>query len=369
MIDKPQLYSSKQDLPQGAKIVEAYESAVKELFFIENPSFKKSDPETADALQKFLAKKSVKETWIYFPWRHTAVHTVPEEEYFILRTARNRNIITYEEQLNFRNFKVGIAGLSVGSAVVQALTISGGAKYIRIADFDNLEITNLNRIRGTILDIGNNKTEIAAKQIWETDPYAVIQTWPEGLTKDNISQFLSEPDKLNVFVDEMDSIDLKIYSRILAKQLRIPVVMATDNGNGIILDIERFDLEPERELFHGLIGEISWESAQDLPYSQWLRLATKIVGPEYLTERMQESLLEIGKSIASVPQLGATASLAGAAIAYAIRKIASSNELPSGRYTLGLEAILDSGYDSAEAISQRQLKTQEFLKRFLTKQS
>ena len=37
-------------------------------------------------------------TWVYYPWSHRLVHVLPEEEFWELRTSRNRNKIAAFEQ-------------------------------------------------------------------------------------------------------------------------------------------------------------------------------------------------------------------------------------------------------------------------------
>jgi hypothetical protein len=363
-MEKPVFFPNKSEIPANARIVDAYSGAVEELFFIKNPKFKKSMPEAEARLKQFLETGNFPGMWIYFPWSNTAVHTVDEESYFLLRTSRNRNIITADEQIKYRGLSVGIAGLSVGSCILNALTVSGGPQQIKIADFDTLEISNLNRIRGNITQVGQNKTHIAAQAVWELDPFAKLDLFEKGLTIENLSDFLFGQPKLDVFIDEMDSLDLKIHARISCKQHKVPVLMATDNGDGIILDIERFDLEPDRPLFHGLIEDIKPEELKHIDYKVWLKLATRIVGPDYLTERMQDSLLVIGKELPAVPQLGTTASLAGTAMAFALRRIANQQELPSGRYTLGLEEKLIPNYSSQELVLKRKEHTGQFKESF-----
>lgn len=362
---KPEVHQETSSLPPGTRIVDAYPSQLEELFYIENPSVKSVEPGARERAREYVATQSslVPRIWIHFPWRDTAVACVPEELYFRLRTARNRNVISEDEQAAYRRFTVGVAGLSVGSAAVTSLVVSGGPKRIKIADFDVLEATNLNRIRGTLLDIGLPKTEIAAKNVWELDPFTDLDLYPAGITTENVTEFLTTP-KLDVFVDEMEAINFKILSRIIAREHRIPVIMATDNGDGILLDIERYDLEPDRKLFHGLIGDMTADEAKNLNFRQWLQLATKIVGPEYLTPRMQESILSIGKKIPSVPQLGTSATLAGSAISYAIRALAAGHNLPSGRHVISMEAELMPGFNDAGAVAERAKKTDEFRKAF-----
>lgn len=363
-IIKPVLAYKRSEVPSSAKVIEAFSSSLKELFFINYPHFKKGMPEAEKPLSDFLGNHGIPDIWIYFPWSDIAVHSVDEDLYLKLRTARNRNIITDEEQQKYRNMKVGIAGLSVGSAIVSALVISGGPKVLKITDFDTVEVSNLNRIRANITDIGENKTLVAARQVWELDPFADLYLWDQGLTRGNLEEFIFGNPKLDVFIDEMDSLDLKVLARFICKKNKIPVLMATDNGDGVILDVERYDEEPERPLFHGLAGDIQPEDVANLDFKRWIQLATKIVGPEYLTERMQDSLLNIGKHIAAVPQLGTSAQMAGSAMAYVVRKIANRQDIPSGRYTVSLEEKLIPEYTSEASKISRIKKTAEFKEKF-----
>ena len=361
---KPTVFTKRDEAPHNATVIEAFENALTELFFIDHPNLKKTMPEAEKPLKEFLADPQFPEIWIYYPWLNTLIHTVPEDVYLKLRTARNRNIILESEQKNYREAHVGIAGLSVGSAVLSALAISGGPKTIKIADFDTVEITNLNRIRATLPDIGKNKTWVAAREIWEIDPFAELSIWDTGITRETINDFITGTPRLDIFVDEMDSLDIKILARLICKKEGIPVVMATDNGDSVILDVERFDQEPNRAIFHGLVGEMRATDVENLSYKDWLQLATKIVGAEYLTERMQDSLVEIGHAISAVPQLGTTAAIAGSSVAYVIRRIANRQEMPSGRYQIGLEEKLIHGYTNTDEIAKRQEKTQQFIKNF-----
>src|SRR3989338_3800601 len=336
-MEKPLILKKKEDIPSKATIVEAFNNSLRELFFIENPSLKNDLPKINNIFKEYLKNKNFEEIWVYYPWRNIAVHTLSENLYYKLRTSRNQNIITEEEQQNYRNFKAGIAGLSVGSAILSALVISGGPKVMKIADFDKLEITNLNRIRAKLLDIGKNKTIISARETWEVDPFADLYLWEKGISEKTLEEFILGKPKLDVFIDEMDDLFLKILSRLVCKKNKIPILMATDNGDGVILDIERYDLEPERQIFHGVLGNVDIKEFKNINKEKWLEFANKIIGFEHLTEKMKSSLLEIGKSLHSVPQLGTTANLAGSAITYAIRLIANKENISSGKYIISLE--------------------------------
>lgn len=336
------IFKAKEELPAGVRILDIVPRSLRELLIVRNPELKSAQRNIVEKkLISFMKQqKEMKTVFIYYPWSNIAIHIPEEKIYTELRTARNRNLITKDEQEQYRNATVGITGLSIGLNIVSVLVLTGGPKQLKLADPDVIEVTNLNRMRAPISAIGLNKAEFAAQHIWELDPFAQVEIWNEGVTKETLQKFILEAPRLDVYIDEMDSLDLKFLARILCKKHRIPVVMATDNGDNVILDIERFDEEPEREIFHGLVKEIQIEEIANLPYSEWVKVATKIVGPDNLTLRMRESLREIGKTIAAVPQLGTTATIGGTGTAYAIRKIVTGQSMPSGRYFINMDEII-----------------------------
>lgn len=338
-MDKVKIYRSEVSLPRGIRIIDTVAGSLRELLIVRNPKLKSAPPKTiAQALRSFTAEHEDRDArLIYYPWKKFAIRIISEDIYFELRTARNRNIISKAEQHKYRNACAGIIGLSVGANVLNALVFSGGPKFLRIADFDNIEITNLNRLRAPIYAVGENKAVYAAQQVWELDPFAEIDVWPKGVNQKTIERFITSRPQIDVFVDEMDDLALKITSRKICQKNKIPVVMVTDNGDNVILDVERFDTEPKRPILHGLVEDVDAKSLSQIAYAQWVKIATQIVGPSNLTARMRASLNEIGKTIAAVPQLGTTATIAGAVAAYAIRKISTGDTLKSGRYFISLD--------------------------------
>lgn len=360
-LERPQFFPREEELPPGTAVIDAFEGAVKELFFIHHPHLKKEMPEAAKPLADFLSSHGIRPVWVYYPWQKKAVRTLPEELYFELRTARNRDLISKEEQTAYRTAVVGIAGLSVGSAIVSALVISGGPKTMKIADPDTLEITNLNRIRAKLIDVGSNKSDIAAREVWELDPFVDLHVWRRGLHRNDIRKFISGKPPLDIFVDEMDNIEIKVACRIMCREMKVPVVMATDNGDGIIVDVERYDIEPKRSIFHGQVPE---KGLSTMNRHQSMVMAIRIIDPAYFTERHQESILSIGKSLSGVAQLGTAALMAGAAVAYVVRRIANNENLPSGRYTMGCEQTFIPGYNSAQHKKQRRVRTKKFARDF-----
>lgn len=325
-IQKPVIFNTAKEVPAGARNIDTLRSASGELFRVENPSLQKG------------ARKPLAGVWVYYPWLHTAIRIPPEEVYFRLRTARNRDLITEAEQSQYRDCVAGIAGLSVGSAITATLAATGGPRTMKLADPDTIEITNLNRIRAGVPDIGGNKTDVAARRVWELDPFANLHLWRRGIRREDIKEFILGAPRLDVFIDEMDDIALKILARTVCRAARIPVVMATDNGDGVIIDVERFDLEPARPIFHGRIR--SPKAASKLSREQFVALSSAIIDPAYFTARQKDSISKIGTQLSGVAQLGSAAAIAGATVAYAVRQIATQGAMPSGRYVLSCEQSL-----------------------------
>ncbi len=350
------------------EVIEALESDFEDLFKIDFPFVTPGSPEyvktLADYKQRFLggAPWEEKGAWAYYPWRKAVVHLPESTHYYKLRTSRNKFLITPEEQDKFYAARIGVAGLSVGSSVVHTLALSGGAGHMRIADLDTLAMTNLNRLHGSVCDIGRAKGIMAARKIYELNPYQQLDLYLDGLQPNNMAEFFAKDgQKLDLYIEEMDNIKLKIESRFMARDLKIPVLMATDNGDNAIIDVERFDQEPDRPLFHGLIDENTLNNVPEQPnMSERIKLASKIVGAD-ITPRTQYSLTMVGAKIPAWPQLGNAATLSGVAISYLARRIVVGDSVPSGRYEINLDDLLDPDYHSQEAKTVRLQKKTDFV--------
>lgn len=351
-------------------VVDDYREQLLEYFQVQNPSLvyhPSFQNEFRIHLEKLQSKAPFLEqgTWVYFPWLSTLSHILDEEAFFATRTTRNKNLITAEEQERYYNAIVGIAGLSVGNSAALNLVLSGGARRIRLADFDALALSNTNRVRTGVQSLGLKKAEITAREIYTINPYAQVELFSDGLTKENIDTFFNgKSGKLDVVIDEIDNIAVKCLIREKAKKYRVPLVMAADNGDNGVVDIERYDLDPKLPFFHGRIGKVSYAKLAKLDKFGIGRTITQHIGPENITERMQESLEEMGKTIVSWPQLGAAALLNGAAIAYCVRRIVNGQELERNRSIISLDALLIPSYGSAAQKKRRAKLSKAFAQRF-----
>lgn len=276
--------------------------------------------------------------WVYYPWKSKVVRLLPKEDFVLVRTQRNNYKITPSEQIELAKKKIGIIGLSVGQSIALTIALERSCGELRLADFDTLELSNLNRIKAGVLDLGVEKVVIAAREISEIDPYLKVTLYSNGISESNIDDFLHENGSLDLLIDECDSLDIKILARERAKKFGIPVIMETSDRG--MLDVERFDLEPDRELLHGAMGQISHGDLKNLTQNQKVSIGLKITGASTISTRMKASLLEINQTISSWPQLASAVYLGGATVAHVGRKLLLKDEINSGRYYVDLDDII-----------------------------
>jgi len=94
-----------------------------------------------------------------------------KQDFIELRTSRNLYKITVEERNQLIEKKVGIVGLSVGHTVALNLALERTVGELRLADFDYLELSNLNRVKTNLMNISLSKVIIAAREISELYPF------------------------------------------------------------------------------------------------------------------------------------------------------------------------------------------------------
>lgn len=276
--------------------------------------------------------------WVYYPWLNTIVHILDEDEFIEVRTNRNQHKITKKELAVLRNKKVGVIGLSVGQSIATTLMLERCCGEIRIADFDTLELSNLNRINTPLYNLGLKKVVQAARAIAEVDPFINVVCYEEGITEDNIDNFLIGDGQLDLLIEECDSLDIKILSRLKAKHYKIPVLMET-NDKGMI-DIERYDLDPDYPMLHNLIGDMSGTQLKNLTTEQKIPVLMKMVGFETVSSRQKLTVLEVGQSISTWPQLASNVVMGAGIVTDVARRILLGQLNISGRFYIDVENII-----------------------------
>lgn len=278
--------------------------------------------------------------WVYYPWSNRVVHILDEAEFIEVRTNRNIYKITPAERDKLAQLKVGVIGLSVGQTISVTMAMERGFGEIRLADFDELELTNLNRIRAGLSSLGLKKAVIVAREIAELDPYLNVKVFTEGVTPENIHRFFTEGGNLDILVDECDGLDIKVLARHKCKELGIPLVQdMNDRGT---LDVERFDLEPDRPFFHGTCDhlDLSPEKISGLTNEEKIPYLLPMIGIDTLSTRLHASMLEVGQTITTWPQLASSVILGGGLAADTCRRIALDQFHASGRWHIDLEELV-----------------------------
>ncbi len=267
-----------------------------------------------------------------------------KKAFFDLVTARNKNLINPDEQNQLRQTVVGFFGMSVGSHAALTWMLESRADQVKIIDHDTISASNLNRLRIGWNDIGLYKTDIVKRDLYAINPYTNVYS-TLITTPDSIRNLFSDDPELNVVVDEIDDLESKILLRKLAKDKKIPLLSATDVGDNIIVDIERYDLDSDLQPFLGRIKDVDTLDFSSLTNKDKRKLVISYVGFESNSERMIESLMSIGGSIVTWPQLGATATISGGIITTLIKKIILGERVLSGRYYVSLDDIFVSDFN------------------------
>ncbi|WP_164108596.1 MULTISPECIES: ThiF family adenylyltransferase [Sphingobacterium] len=291
-------------------------------------------------IKELLEEKTLDEygVWVYYSWRKSIVHILDEDEFIEVRTNRNQLKISKEEHKVLSSKKIGVIGLSVGQSIALTIAMERICGVLRLADFDTLDLSNMNRLRTGVFNLSVPKVVIAAREIAEIDPYLKVELFPEGVNSDNYERFFYEHGGIDVLVEVCDSFEVKMESRFRAKEARIPVVMDT-NDRGM-LDIERFDLEPNRPILHGFVQDLTLEKLKTLSDIEKLKYLMQIVDAENLSSKMKESIPEMRRSIVSWPQLASEVILGGAMTTAVCRRILLGRNVNSGRYYLDVEQIV-----------------------------
>jgi molybdopterin/thiamine biosynthesis adenylyltransferase/nitroreductase len=231
---------------------------------------------------------------------------------------RNVGWLTEAEQLALRGMRIALAGMG-GVGGVHMITLARlGVGAFNIADFDRFDIPNFNRQYGcNVNTIGLVKSDVMEEMALAVNPELRIRRFDEGVTDENLEQFLHDVD---LFVDGFDfnviEMRRKTYRR--CRELGIPVVCAGPIGMGVSL----LAFDPKGMSFDEYFG---MEGAGE--FEQLIRFMTGLVPKplplSYLSDPMRLNL--VAKTATSV---GAACQLcAGAAAITALKFLLRRGEI------------------------------------------
>jgi molybdopterin/thiamine biosynthesis adenylyltransferase len=121
---------------------------------------------------------------------------------------RNIGVLTPEEQERLASTRVAVAGAGgVGGLHLLTMARLGIVNFV-IADPDTFEAVNINRQYGACHStIGRNKAKVLGEMIRDINPSADVRVQTEGVSKQNIEEFLEGVD---LFVDGIDFFEIDI---------------------------------------------------------------------------------------------------------------------------------------------------------------
>lgn len=319
------------------RVVDAIERQLDDLAVVRDPS-------ADDAMRRKYVAAALESrggrdaygTWAWFPWCSTVVHLLDRDDYFDVITNRNQDKITRQEQLLLRAKRIGVVGLSVGGEAAVTMAQEHLCGHIVLADFDRLDLSNLNRLGAGCDELGARKTHIVARRIAKIDPYVRVTVIDEGVTPSNAGRFL---EGLDLVVEECDGLQLKRDLRLLCRERGIDVIFAADERG--FLSVEPYSSVPTLRPFHGRVEQPQPAPASfATPLAFMMALALWMGGWEQLSERSRESLACIGARLCGYPQLASEARFTAGQLGHVARRLLLGERLAPFIGNLDLDALL-----------------------------
>lgn len=152
------------------------------------------------------------------------------------RYSRQLSIIGEEGQKKLKNSKVVVTGIGgLGSAASYYLA-AAGIGYLRIIDYDIVDISNLNRqILHWTNDIGRPKVESAAIKLSLLNPEIKVDPINEKISEDNVNELLKG---IDLIVDGQDNLRTRmIINEFAVKNCKPYVYGAVYGMEGFLMTI------------------------------------------------------------------------------------------------------------------------------------
>lgn len=144
--------------------------------------------------------------------------------------ARTRLLLGDEAVNSLRHSRVAVLGLGgVGGAAAEAICRSGVGAML-LADYDRVDITNLNRqLIAVTSTVGHDKTEAAARRLRDINPELDLTLREGRLTPENLPEVLDwQPDYI---LDCIDNVTAKLALTVLCRERGIRLITCLGTGN------------------------------------------------------------------------------------------------------------------------------------------
>jgi molybdopterin/thiamine biosynthesis adenylyltransferase len=210
-----------------------------------------------------------------------------EDNHYQQMTDRNIGIINPVEQERIANAVVAQAGVG-GNADVVITLAQMGFQHFRIADPDVYDTSNLNRQLGArVSTLSRNKAEVVAEDVREINPNADIKVYSNGVTWENVEEFVEGAD---IVLDGLDVSVMHLRKKMfdLARARGIPVITCPVIGWGAGIAI----FDPKKS---PSFGEFFGEIPDDPASKDWLMFIEKYA-VHFLSSRPAGIDIALGKS-------------------------------------------------------------------------
>ena len=144
--------------------------------------------------------------------------------------ARTRLLLGEEAVETLRHSRVAVLGLGgVGGAAAEAICRSGVGAML-LADYDKVDITNLNRqLIAVSSTVGQDKTEAAARRLRDINPELDLTLRDGRLAPENLPEVLDwQPDYI---LDCIDNVTAKLALTVLCREQGVKLITCLGTGN------------------------------------------------------------------------------------------------------------------------------------------
>ncbi len=132
-----------------------------------------------------------------------------------------------------QNATIGIAGCGGLGSNIAAMLVRSGAGKLVIADFDKVEMSNLNRQQYFLKDVGRPKTEALEDILRSIDPEVVVESHKVRLDESNIPGIFKDCDLICEAFDSAES-KAMLLDTVMERLPNKPIICG--NGMGGISD-------------------------------------------------------------------------------------------------------------------------------------
>jgi ThiF family protein len=191
----------------------------------------------------------------------------PHDEFYAQLVARNRGLISDEEQERLRTTTILVAGCgSIGGAVIEPF-VRMGAEHMVLAEPDGYDLPNMNRQSVRLQDLGRNKAEVFQERLRDVNPYASIRVDTRGICAENVEALVREA---NLIIDGVDvttkpPLAAKFALHQWAKRLQVPVVSGYDIADLQLVPIYDYR-RPGTAVLHGRVRAEEIEGLEPLDF-------------------------------------------------------------------------------------------------------